>query len=147
MIGTVARLWRDWRATLRSSLDAIVANEVGGPADDLRVSVADLRELAGRGWDSADLLLRKRMQTMALDPKEFSRQEPAVFRELMRLCTLCKSKSECALCLAMQAGDPSWVGWQDCCPNNAVLKMFSVLERCRPTTRQDGEGGRDLAPR
>jgi hypothetical protein len=26
-------------------------------------------------------------------------------------------------------------GWQDCCPNDATLRMFSVLEGCRHEER------------
>src|SRR5689334_823005 len=64
--------------------------EIDRIARDVRMSVSELRALAKKGPCPADLLLR-RMADLGLDPKEVSHEEPAAFRDLQRVCTLCNS--------------------------------------------------------
>jgi hypothetical protein len=57
------------------------------------MSTSELRAAARKGPKAADLLLR-RMADLDLDPKEVTRVEPAAFRDLQRVCTMCKSHRE-----------------------------------------------------
>ena len=59
------------------------------------MSVAELRELAKLGPESAELLLR-RMAVLDLDRKEVAQTQPQTFRDLQRICTMCESHRQCA---------------------------------------------------
>jgi hypothetical protein len=87
------------------------------------MSGAELRVLASRGPESADLLLR-RMIALDLDRKEVSRLEPRAFQDLQRVCTLCGVRRRCTRDLARDSSDPVW---QEYCPNAATLAALDAL--------------------
>jgi uncharacterized protein YjiS (DUF1127 family) len=122
----LARWWREWwqaRRTL-AQLDSCGAAEVGHIAHDIGVSSGDLRVLAGKWPEAADLLVR-RMTEIRLDPTDVAQVEPGVVRDLQRVCTLCVSKRKCVHDLATKPTDPAW---QDYCPNAMTLKAL-IAER------------------
>jgi hypothetical protein len=97
--------------------------EIERMARDIRMSPAELRAVAKGGPKGADLLLR-RMAALDLDPKEVGRIEAAAFRDLQRVCTLCKSHRRCARDFARNAPITAWEG---CCPNTDTLMALNGM--------------------
>ncbi len=97
-------------------------------ARDMGMSVSEFRSIDLRGPKAADLLLR-RMAVLGLDPGQLNQRDPAVMRDLQRVCTLCRSRPSCAWDLEHNA--PPKV-WQSYCPNSgtlAALKKFLLSAR------------------
>ena len=97
--------------------------EIARMARDIRMSASELRAMARKGPKAADLLLR-RMTDLDLDPKEVARIEPAAFRDLQRVCTLCKSHRRCAWDVARGASPPVWDRY---CPNTGTLAALNGM--------------------
>jgi hypothetical protein len=97
--------------------------EIERMARDIRMSASELRAMAKKGPKAADLLLR-RMADLDLDPKEVSWLEPAAFRDLQRVCTMCKSHRRCAWDFARGASPPVWDRY---CPNTGTLAALNGL--------------------
>jgi hypothetical protein len=135
LLNAVARWLSAWTGTQPgiAELNAIGADDMRRIAQDAGVSVSDLRSLAMHGSQDADLLLR-RMAILHLDATAVARSEPAVFRDLQRLCTLCQAKGRCARDFGEHAHDPAWPGWQEYCPNAGTLNMLSAVEASSTTT-------------
>lgn len=70
------------------------AAEVSRIADELGVGPAELRALAAKGPHGADLL-QKMLTALKVDAADLSRREPAVMRDLQRLCVACDHKRQC----------------------------------------------------
>src|SRR5215472_17500722 len=83
--------------------------EIERMARDMRMSTSELLAVARRGSNSADLLLR-RMSALDLDPNEVGRIESAAFRDLQRVCTLCKSRRRCARDFTRNVPSAAWEG-------------------------------------
>jgi hypothetical protein len=99
------RNFLDWcRAQLKSESEfgCCCDAEIERMARDIRMSASEFRAAASRGPKSADLLMR-RMAALDLDPNEVGRIEPAAFRDLQRVCTLCNSRRRCA-----RGGSGAW---------------------------------------
>ena len=96
LFNTVARWWRNWTAARANvaNLDSCGAEQTDRIAHDLGVSAPELRALAGKWPDSADLLNR-RLTTLELDPVEIRRTEPGVLSDLQRVCAMCANEREC----------------------------------------------------
>ena len=107
--------WNPARQNARS-LDDCDSNEVDRIAQDLGLSRVKLSQLARLRPDAAKLLL-KRLEKLHLDAKNLAVSEPAVMRDMQRLCSLCMSKGQCQRELAH--GDIS--AWRDYCPNENTL--------------------------
>ena len=125
----VAHWWREWKAARANmaSLDRCGADETERMAHDIGVSVPELRALAGKWPDTADLLNR-RLAALALDPATIKRIEPQVLTDLQRVCTMCRSKRKCEHDMAGDVHDPVW---RQYCPNVVTLDALSEerLER------------------
>lgn len=121
----LSQWWQHWtaRRSARLELRCCAEDEVERIARDIGLSASELRSLASRGPDSADLLLR-RMAALDLDRNEVSRTEPRTFQDLQRVCTMCKSRGVCKRDLGRDAADPAW---QDYCPNAATLMALNAL--------------------
>jgi hypothetical protein len=134
----VARWWRGWKAARAdvASLDRCGADETERMAHDIGVSAPELRALAGKWPDSADLLNR-RLAGLALDPTTIRRIEPQVLTDLQRVCTMCRSKRKCEHDLAVDVRDPVW---REYCPNVVTLDALGAerLER-RGRARRAGQ--------
>lgn len=115
---------RDWASLdSMSDLSCAAEAEVERIARDMRMSPAELRAVARRGPEAADLLLR-RMAALDLDPTEVSQVGPETFRDLQRACALCENKRRCARDLAR---GPDLPAWKEYCPNNATLMALDAL--------------------
>jgi hypothetical protein len=128
-LNVVSEWWRNWRAT-RSNLTTLAccgAEETGRIAHDVGVSASQLRALAGKWPDSADLL-KRRLVELGLDSADIRRAEPQVLQDLQRVCTMCTSGRVCAHDLASKPSDPAW---REYCPNTMTLDALAA-ERARP---------------
>jgi predicted acylesterase/phospholipase RssA len=124
----VARWWRNWMAARAgvAMLNCCGAEETERIAHDVGVSASELRALAGKWPDSAELL-NHRLIVLGLDPGEIGRSEPQVLADLQRVCTMCTSTGECAHHLARNPSDPIW---REYCPNVMTLDALKA-ERAR----------------
>ncbi len=86
-------------------------------ASELHLQPAELRGMVRRGADAADLLL-ERMHALHLDAERVARGEPAVMRDLERLCSICPTKRRCRKELARNPQDPVW---REHCLNEGTL--------------------------
>jgi uncharacterized protein DUF6455 len=120
-------LWRvlsDWVTGRSPSWGSCSGElEIERIARDVRMSPAELRAVAKRGHEAANLLL-ERMAALDLDPAEVAQVGPETFRDLQRVCSLCESKRRCARDLSRDAAAPQW---QDYCPNAQTLMALNVL--------------------
>ena len=119
-----------WRQKFRKQrelfeLQCAGTAEVERIARDLGLSSSELRAMASDP-DRRDLL-RERLRRLHLDASELDRCEPAIFRDLQRVCALCAFKGRCARDLAQQEMDPAWEKWWDYCPNSATLSALDAL--------------------
>jgi hypothetical protein len=111
--------WQDWRARSRTmrELGCHPREDIERMARDVGVDSSDLCVLAGKWPNSADLLVR-RMDQLEIDANDPAQIEPAVVRDLQRVCTLCASKRKCGHDLARHPSDPAW---REYCPNAETL--------------------------
>lgn len=69
-------------------------DEVMRIAADIGVPPAELRALAAKGPDAANLL-EKMLIKLCVDPAQLAKSNPAVMRDLQRLCVACGQKERC----------------------------------------------------
>jgi hypothetical protein len=113
---------RRWLSSLkqREELNNLEPAELSRIAGDAGVSVGELKALQGTGTDSADLLPR-RLDLVGIDRAQLAHNEPAVLRDLERVCSFCGDKAICRHDIDReQAGD----GWESYCPNAATLRSL-----------------------
>ena len=137
VFGALARRWRRWigaRADL-FELDSCGRDEVGRMAQDLGMSASDLHSLASHGPDKGNLLQR-RMAALHLDADELARTEPALLRDLQRLCTTCKSPRRCARDLKREP-DAVSQDWRDYCPNSGTLDALIEEKAIKRLNRRE----------
>jgi len=112
------------RHTRLPELDRYGKEDLERIAADAGVSAPELRVLAGKSGDAADLLYR-RMAILRLDAGELGRGELAVLRDLQRVCAMCESRRRCVLGLAKGPIDASW---EDYCPNAMTLRALVAAQ-------------------
>jgi hypothetical protein len=95
------------------------ALEVARVAQDLGVSVDDLRTLASQDKTAAVLLYR-RLEALRLDPTSI---DPALMRDLQRCCSNCNSKQLCAHELEDK---PKAASWPKYCPNEETIAYLTT---------------------
>src|SRR5689334_11438807 len=115
-IGAWLKNWRE-RPTALTELEACGDREVERIANDAGMSVGDLRVLAGK-WPDAAHLAERRMAALGLDAARMRETEPAVMRDVQRVCSLCASKRVCVHDLDR---DPANAAWHEYCPNEETL--------------------------
>jgi len=93
-------------------------------AHDVGLSSHELRVLAARRPDAADLL-SQRLDLLRLAAGKLGITEGAVLRDLQRVCTICGSKRRCARDLADR---PLSDDWQRYCPNAGTLQALVTEE-------------------
>ncbi|MPZ59193.1 MAG: hypothetical protein GEU91_22445 [Rhizobiales bacterium] len=120
--GAVMHWWRNWRSsrTRVAELSNFTHEEMQHIARDVGVTTTELRVLAGKWPESADLLTR-RMAVLGLDAAEVAHSQPSVSKDLERLCSLCASKRRCESDLAT---NPEGQAWQQYCPNHTTLTIL-----------------------
>lgn len=98
-------------------------------AKDLGVPVSDLRGLAAKGPGAADTL-QKMLLALSVDPRALAKSDPAVMRDLQRLCILCSQKSRCQHELAEGTAAEHF---REFCPNAYTLDaLFKQKEQRSP---------------
>jgi len=82
-----------------------------------------------RCFYDASLLFRQ-MALNDVDSAELAENEPLLFHELQALCTLCRSKEQCAVDQATEAGGTRPDAWQEYCPNASALVTLGMQQDC-----------------
>jgi hypothetical protein len=112
---------RKWLETWAPNADAQELERCGDDirriAADAGVDTDDLRRLISRG-ESAAALLPNLMEALDLDPAAVPID---VLRDLQRVCSFCKTKSECTCELARGSAA---VTYPDFCPNAQTLSAL-----------------------
>src|SRR5215471_10425234 len=119
VLGRVGEWLKGWweRSIMLAELDACSGAEVERMARDTGVGVGDLRVLAGKWPDSADLVNR-RLAAIGLDTVDVEEAHPATMRDLQRVCSLCDNKRVCEHDLDRS---PANASWREYCPNAGTL--------------------------
>ena len=119
MFGRVGEWLKSWweRSTDLAELEACGGPEMERVARDAGIGVGDLRVLAGKWPDSADLVER-RLAALGLDAAQVDQTQPAVMRDLQRVCSLCANTRVCEHDLDRNPASPAW---HDYCPNAGTL--------------------------
>ena len=102
---------------IRNELANCSPEDVAGIARDLKIGPSELTSLAKKGPDAAALLQRL-LVALGVDANELERGDPAVMRDLQRLCITCGYKRRCELDLASGAIATEF---KDYCPNAFTL--------------------------
>jgi hypothetical protein len=90
------------------------------------MSVNELRGLATKGPGAADVL-QKMLLALSVDPKALAEADPAVMRDLQRICILCSQKGRCQHELAEGTAAEHF---REFCPNAYTLDaLFKQTER------------------
>jgi hypothetical protein len=124
LIQSISDKWTSWRERQRlaAEIAGCDSTEIERIATDLRLTPEELRTLATRDPNSADLLHR-RLAAAGVSPKSI---DGAIMRDLQRGCSGCDSKTECEKDLA---SGPVPSKWPSYCPN--VQTIEAVLpSRC-----------------
>jgi uncharacterized protein YjiS (DUF1127 family) len=134
LFGSISRWWRNWKQRRGSmhELNRCRDSEVAQLANDLGVTPSELRTLAGRWPDSADLL-RRRMEAIRLDATQVGRTEPETSRDLQRVCGQCVSEARCEKDLDAGERERAWRGY---CPNVVTLDALRSENRDRRLMRR-----------
>jgi hypothetical protein len=129
LVRLLTRWWRGRmpRSTPSTELSSLGSREIQRIAGDLGVSGAELRVLAGKWPDSAELLSR-RLSALNLDEHRLCEKEPQVLRDLQRVCTFCASKERCEHDFAHKPSDPTWRVY---CPNSQTLAALQTERRLK----------------
>lgn len=121
-ISHLVQRWHAWKER-RDSLAALEScgrGEVARIAHDLSLSPGELRSLAAKGSDSADLLYR-RMDELGLDRATVEHDEPRAMWDMQKACSLCEAKGRCRHDFARGAEASAWHPY---CPNDDMLSAF-----------------------
>ena len=124
--GTIGVWWRNWRqcrAAVRE-VDGLGGPELARVAQDVGLNVPQLRTLAGK-WPDAAELLSQRLAALRLDERTIVETDPGVLRDLQRVCTMCPDQQRCGRDIEANPSDPEWRKY---CPNAETLDAVE-LER------------------
>lgn len=125
----------EWVNKYRTAVGAHITHGPCGPdevmqtARDLGVAANQMRELMNKGPGAADLL-QKMLVALHVDPQEIAKTNPAVMRDLQRLCITCSNKKQCAHELARGTAAEHF---HDYCPNAFTLDALFAAKG--PSTR------------
>ncbi|HZQ13001.1 MAG TPA: hypothetical protein VFB31_09360 [Pseudolabrys sp.] len=120
----------DWVSSYRNHVDSrdtferCSPEQVGLMAKDLGISAQELRGMAGKGPGAADLL-RKMLLALDVDPDALAKSDPAVMRDLQRLCVSCAHKSRCR---REMANGTAAQHFHEFCPNAFTLDALFAPE-------------------
>jgi len=128
--GTIGAWWRNWvksRAAL-AELSALESSDLSGVARDVGINPQELRTLAGKWPDSADLL-SQRLEAIRLDSDAVRQSGPGILQDLQRVCAQCSEKQQCGHDIDR---DPAGSQWRSYCPN---VETLEALELARSVQR------------
>ncbi|MFZ0101534.1 MAG: hypothetical protein WAL49_04530 [Pseudolabrys sp.] len=97
-------------------------------AKDLGVPVSELRKLATKGPGAADLI-KKMLIALRVDPHVLANTNPAVMRDLQRLCVVCSQKGRCEHELAKGTASEHL---HEFCPNAFTLNALFKQKGSQP---------------
>jgi transcriptional regulator with XRE-family HTH domain len=117
---------------LRNELADCGPDEVRSMAKDIGVSAGQLRELASKGQDAANLL-QKMLVALHVDPKALADTDSLIMHDLQRLCITCSDKKRCKHELA--AGTAATT-FREFCPNAITLDALFKLDG-QPSKKSD----------
>jgi len=122
IVGSIADWVNKYREKFKtgSSLGICSSDEVMQIARDLRLTTTELQELARKGPDAADLIL-KMLVALKVDPDALEKADPYVMRDLQRLCTTCGTKKRCEHELARGTAGQNF---REFCPNAFTLDVI-----------------------
>ena len=121
-VTTAIEVFADWwkrKPDRRHDLDFLAKSDLEAIAKDMGLSVGDLRQL---DQSASDLPLPRMMTALHLDPKTVANSEPALFRDLQRVCALCDEKERCGC--ALDRGDAAST-YPAFCANAYSLKALA----------------------
>jgi hypothetical protein len=95
ILGAIAQWVAKYREAfgIRNELANCSAQEVAGIARELKITPGELTSLAKKGPGAAALLQRL-LHALGVNPNELERSDPAVMRDLQRLCITCGYKRQ-----------------------------------------------------
>jgi hypothetical protein len=105
---------------VRDELGECSQEDVMRIAKDLGVAVSDLRGLAAKGPGAVDAL-QKMLLALSVDPQALAKADPAVMRDLQRICIVCSQKGRCRHELAEGT---SAENFREFCPNAYTLEAW-----------------------
>ena len=119
ILGAIAQWVARYRDAfgVRNELANCSPEEVAGIARDLKIAPGELAALTKKGPGAA-VLLRRLLVALGVNADELERCDPAVMRDLQRLCITCGYKRQCELDLASGAITDNF---RDYCPNAFTL--------------------------
>lgn len=121
------RLSRWWRDLVPASIVTQLGRaETSRVATDVGLSVSDLESVNRTGGNDP---MSCRMASLGLNEAETVQRDPAVVRDLQRVCALCDDKAQCRHELNVRPDDTSW---QTYCPN---MQTFNALLAERGTPK------------
>jgi hypothetical protein len=136
LLSLLARWWRNWFCNHAgvAELQNLSLQDFKAIAKDVGASANELRALAGKWPDSADLLAR-RMAMLQLDPAPIWNSQSAVARDLQKTCSLCADKVRCEHDLQNGLINPDWRRY---CANSSTL-MALIEQRSKQSSNSDGQ--------
>jgi len=136
ILDAIANWIKKYRYTvgLHDELARCGPDEVARTARDLGVSPGELVRLADQGPNAADQLSRL-LRALGVDAKKLSRSDPAMMRDLQRLCITCDHKGRCGHELA--AGTAA-ENYRSFCPNAISLDALFAQSDPDPTRPTPG---------
>jgi hypothetical protein len=122
VFASIARWINNYREAFSTAgqLAECAPEEVARISRDLMIGPAELAGLARKGPEAAKLL-PKMLLALGVDPKNLEDNNPAVLRDLQRLCITCGYKRSCEHALGDgKAAD----NYHDFCPNAFTLEAL-----------------------
>ena len=134
IFGAIGNWWRNWRQQQAAitEINGLAEPELTRVAQDAGLNGPQLRTLAGR-WPASAGLLSQRLEALRLDQATIAKNEPAVLRDLQRVCGQCPADGQCAHDLDR---DPDDRAWRDYCPNVPTLDALRTEEKDRRLMRR-----------
>ena len=105
---------------LRGAFGRCDAAEVAQIAKDLKIPTSELRVLAAKGPGAAAGLYQM-LRALKVDEAALTQKEPAVMRDLQRLCATCGNKQQCAHELDVGTAAKNFHAF---CPNAYTLETL-----------------------
>jgi len=119
----IGRALRSRRTANRTSgLKGCPPDEVGRIARDVGLTPGELIRLATMGPNAADEVYR-RLEELDVDADEVRHRDPALLRELIKVCSFCTTKARCSSDLNWCPLAPDWSHY---CPNATILESLGT---------------------
>ena len=115
-------------AAAHSDFEQCSPDDVRQIAGDLGVPVSELRAISAKVPGSAELL-SKMLTALRVDPEALAKSDPAVMRDLQRLCVSCGQKGRCQHELAKGTAAEHF---HEFCPNAFTLDALFKSKKPAP---------------